>query len=78
MLKVQTDGCFRSLLTFSLLTGKKLQLSREKPLYPEELTFLEFLDNVSLGTKAILNKNKTKINFFPGKIKTILFTHHPL
>lgn len=73
MLKIQCDSNFRSLVTFSLLTGKKLQLSRKKPLFPEELLFLEFLDTVSKGTKAILNSNKTKLNFFPGKIPYLYY-----
>ena len=66
MLKIQSDECFRSFLTFSLLTGKKLQLVRKEALYPEEQTFLEFIDTISKGTKVILNSTKTKVNFLPG------------
>lgn len=69
MLKFRNAKNFREILVFSLLSGKNVTLVRDEEFQSYEILFLDFLLQISKGSKVFVTDKNTSINFKPGSIE---------
>ena len=69
MLKFHNAKNFRNLVVFSLLSGKNITLTRDEPFESYELNFMEFILQITKGSKVFIVNNNKKIDFKPGSIE---------
>lgn len=65
-----TSTNFREMITFSLLTGQNISISKEDPFTESELKFLDLISYITKNTKIYISNRKCKLDFKPGSIES--------